>query len=241
MHIGKVSCFILLSVTVFLASCENNSPLAESSRHNEEAALTQKAQPRVKEYVITVKANEIEGKKVRLSIGSNIPGNTEIMAGLSLIGQAPEDTYIGKSERVRVSNGSAEIVIDISDLPSGEYTAEVNFYPMWGLQDEKSKLTGINYEISASQKIEISGSGESSELVAKRKAGQKWVMENIIVGTPWNPSEWEERFGSREELPVTSMNPNIIKNYYFPSIDMTVIVNTLKASVVTWRMGKDGA
>lgn len=245
--IKKAGCFILLLAVAFLASCEDSSPVAEAPHQNKqpeevkESPSVQEAQPIAKEYSITVQAIQIEGKKVRLSISSNIPGNIEIMAGVSLMGQAPTDTYIGKSERVKVSNGSSEVVIDVSDLPSGKYEAEANFYPRWGLQDEKSKLTGINHEISASQKIEIGGSGESSESVAKRNEGQKWVMENIIVGTSWNPSEWKERFGSREELPVTSMNPKIIKNYYFSSIDMTVIVNTLKVKVVTWRMGKDGA
>lgn len=244
--IKKVGCFIFLSATVLLASCEDSSPVTEAPHQNKqpeevkESLSVQEVQP-IKEYSITVQAIEIKGKKVRLSISSNIPGNIEIMAGVSLMGQAPKDIYIGKSERVKVSNGSSEVVIDVSDLPSGEYEAEANFYPMWGLQDEKSKLTGINHEISASQKIKISGSGESAELVAKRNEGQKWVMKNIIVGTHWNPSQWKERFGSREELPVTSMNPNIIKNYYFSSIDMTVIVNTLKVKVVTWRMGKDGS
>jgi hypothetical protein len=245
--IKKVSCSIFLSVTAFLASCEDSSPVVEDPHQKKQAeevkksSLVQEPQLGVKEYLITVQAIEIEGKKVELSISTNIPGNIEIMAGVSLMGQAPKDTYIGKSERVKVSNGNSEVIIDVSDLPTGEYEAEANFYPRWGLQDERSKLTGINHEISASQKIKIGGSGESSKLVAKRNEGQKWVMENIIVGTPWNASEWKERFGSQEELPVTSMNPNIIKNYYFSTIDMTVIVNILKVKVVTWRMGKDGA
>jgi len=152
MCVKQIGCVIVLSATAFLASCGDSSLVAESSHQNKQPEETQ---PSVKEYSITVQAIEIEGKKVKLSISSNIPGNIEIMAGVSLMGQAPKDTYIGKSERIKVSNGSSEVVIDVSDLPSGKYKAEANFYPRWGLQDEKSKLTGINHEISASQKIEI--------------------------------------------------------------------------------------
>ena len=131
--IKNVGCFLLLLTTAFLTSCEDSNSATESPRQNKQS---EEVKSSVKEYSITVQAIEIEGKKVRLSINSNIPGNIELMAGVSLMGQAPEDTYIGKSERVKVSNGISEIIIDVSDLPSGEYEAEANLYPTWGLQDE---------------------------------------------------------------------------------------------------------
>ncbi len=137
--------------------------------------------------------------------------------------------------------GEYLIIDDQNGMKGGDMDGiYAKFYPRCGFQNAKSKSTGINHAISASQRIEVKGSGESSELVAKRNEGRRWVMNNINMGTPWNPATWEERFGSLEEFPVTSINPNIIKHYYFSSIDMTVIVNVLKVEVVTWRIGKEG-
>lgn len=68
--------------------------------------------------------------------------------------------------------------------------------------------------------------------------GRLWVMENFVVGQEWNPNDWIKRFGAWSEIPVTDMNPAIIKKYYFESIDMTITVNTLKGEAVTWTSGK---
>ena len=68
--------------------------------------------------------------------------------------------------------------------------------------------------------------------------GQRWVMDNIWTGVKWNPTLIKNRFGNPESVPITSGNPKIIKAYYYKKIDMTIIVNTYKNKVVTWRMGR---
>ena len=39
-------------------------------------------------------------------------------------------------------------------------------------------------------------------------------------------------------MKVTRYNPDIIKGHYFPDIDVTVFVNTLKGEVSVWRLGR---
>jgi len=191
-------------------------------------------------YSISASSQKLGDNKVRLELATNIPGTIELMAGISLAGQAPDDTWIGKNERVRLVNGAGQVTFDVSDLPSGQYDVEATFYPRWGFQDEKSRLSGVNENLEHKHPISLTGSGESAELATQRNEGQRWVMENIIIGSEWDPEFWKGRFGQWEEFPVTTRNPHIISNYYFESLDMTIIINTLKDEVVVWKMGRDG-
>jgi len=58
------------------------------------------------------------------------------------------------------------------------------------------------------------------------------------MGQRWDYADWKRRFGSAEQLLVTRYNPNIIKAYYFKSIDMTIIANVLKSEIDVWRVGR---
>ncbi len=185
-------------------------------------------------------SSQLDDNKLLLELATNIPGTIEIMAGISLSNQAPDDVWIGNNQRVRLANGTGQVTFDVSDLPSGQYEVEATFYPRWGFQDEVSKLSGVDENIEYKHPISLKGSGEPAEVTAQRNEDQKWVMENIIVGSEWEPEFWKSRFGQWEEIPVTTRNPTIISNYYFESLDMTIIVNTLKDEVVTWKMGQDG-
>jgi len=68
---------------------------------------------------------------------------------------------------------------------------------------------------------------------------QAWVMENVVMQTPWEPLKFIERLGQYEELTLINGNPKIIKVYYFKEADITFFVNELKDNVTTWRIGKD--
>lgn len=193
-----------------------------------------------KEYSLSLSAEEVAANKIELSIGSNVPGTIEVMASIDLADQAPTDTYIGKSQPVLMTSKQTVMTFDTSDLPSGDYTAEVHLYPLWGLKDNKSKSAGIENAISAIQPIKITGTGESSQSATKKNEGRNWVYENVGSGTVWDPAGWKSRFGDWTQIPTTTMNPAIIKNYYFESLDMTIIVNTLKKEIVSWKTGKQG-
>jgi len=192
------------------------------------------------EYTVTVEGQAMDDDRVQVNVRTNIPGVIELMASISLADQAPDDVFIGKTERITVRDGSGQTTFDVSDLPQGEYEAEASFYPNWGFQDEQSKATGITEPIESKYPLTLDGSGESAESVSERNEGQRWVMENVTMGMTWNPTEWKQRFGDWKEFATTSRNPDVITNYYFESIDMTIVVNTVKNEIVTWRTGRDG-
>jgi hypothetical protein len=106
--------------------------------------------------------------------------------------------------------------------------------------DEVARRSGAQSRLHAMTKIRINGSGESISTVLRRENAQRWVMDNVIVGTPWKPREWIRRFGHFQPgpLPPEGWNPAIIKNYYFPSIDTTLTVNVLKGEIDTYKFGK---
>jgi hypothetical protein len=190
------------------------------------------------EYSLSVDPTVLPDGRVRLEISSNIPGIIEVMAGLSIQDQADDDVWIGKTERVRLTNGRGVVILSTNDLPEGNYDAEASFYTRWGLQDDTSRATGISKDLNVSTSLTLTGSGESADEVQFKKNGQKWVMGHIAMGDPWQPVEWVQRFGQYEELPVDRWNPKIIKAYYFPRIDITLIVNILKKEITVWRLGR---
>lgn len=55
---------------------------------------------------------------------------------------------------------------------------------------------------------------------------------------PWDPDFWIAKFGEWEELTVDSYNPKIIKAYYFEALNVTLMVNVLEGTMVTWREGR---
>jgi len=195
------------------------------------------------DYKISIATLLLEGSKVKVDIITNVPGEIEVVADLTIVGQAPDDTVIGtRGEYILIHNGEGQTILDGSTLPTGEYEVEVSLYPRWGLKDDVSKACGLKqdlgYSISARALVTLTGTGESAEVVKKRNQGQRWVKSNVFVGTKWDPSSWVAKFGSWEELKLTSGNPQILKMLYFESIDMTLTVNVLKGEIVTWQSGK---
>lgn len=191
-----------------------------------------------KAYSLSVEPTIFPNGQVKLHISTNIPGAIEVMADLSLHGQADTDIWIGKNAKVQLNNGVGFAVFNTNDLPKGTYDAEVSFYPKWGFKDSISRSSGLSQVIETSKTVMLAGSGVSPAVVLSKKNGQKWVIENADMGKPWVPKEWVKKFGQYEEFILTSGNPNVLKVYYFPSIDITLIVNVLKNEITVWRTGK---
>lgn len=189
-------------------------------------------------YKISAEPAVLPSGSVHVAIKTNIPGEIEVMANLSLHGQKDEEVWIGKDEKVRISKGSGEVTFATDDLPKGQYDVEVDFYPRWGFKDAPSRATGITKNLITISSVSLTGNGTSSADTQFKKNNQKWVMEHVATGDPWHPSDWTNKFGDYRELSVDRFNPKIIKAYYFPRIDMTVIVNTLKGEISTWRLGE---
>lgn len=190
------------------------------------------------QYTIQVDPTVLDNGSVRIAVATNIPGTIEAMASVELAGQKPNDLYVGKTELVRIVNGSGSVTIGTAGLPKGSYEAQVNFYPRWGFQDSASRATGINNEIHSIAAVRLGGTREAASTYLARKEGHKWVAMNLGIGDPWRESDLVRRFGSHEELPVEGLNPAIIKAYYFPSIDTTIFANVLTGEVSHWRSGR---
>lgn len=193
-----------------------------------------------KEYKIDIQAENVENNSVKITAASNIPGTIEVFGGVNLASQGPDDIVIGTNEKFFITDGIGQITIDVSNLPTGNYNADIVFYPRWGFTDDVSKSTGIDHEIAVTEQISFKGSGESAESVIVKEEGQKWVMFNVDGSSSLDLDEWSNRLGPWEIFPATTMNPNIIKNYYFKAIDLTIVGNVETGEVVTWKLGDDG-
>lgn len=190
------------------------------------------------EFKIELVPVVIGPSEVEVEISSNVPGTINVMLGLGLAGQKRNDVFIGTNKRVTLKNGRGTATIGKPGLPSGKYEVEVSFYPRWGPQDSVAKAAGVKSEIHARKIITLKGTGESAKAVQQRENNQSWVMENVHAGTRWDRSYWVGRFGEPQRLTTTRWNPNVIKAYYFKSLDMTIFVNELKTEVSHWRTGR---
>lgn len=189
------------------------------------------------DYSISVQATPISAYVVSLVVTTNIPLPVEVMAGVSAKGQAPTDTFIGVYKRVMLTSPEQTIEIDgtSENLPSGEYTADVTFYPRWGAENGTEQAKAITQEIIGAVDVTLSGSGESKGQVDQRNIAQRWVMENVFVDTDWNESQFVQRMGQFEKSASTL---NLHDAFFFPDTDMTIIVSRVKNTVAMWRMGR---
>ncbi len=187
---------------------------------------------------IEVEAKATNDSIVTFNVKTNIPLPIEVMAMIDLKGQAPDDTYIGYSDRVKLETSPFSFDLNFSKkkLPIGDYEAIVRFYPKWGADNGNEKAKKIKVEVADTAYVKLNTPhgtvSERKEFFRKKK----WVANNVIVGTAWDKKKFVENLGEYEELKVT--DSKIIKKYYFKGADKTIIVNTLKKSVVTWKNGR---
>ncbi len=193
------------------------------------------------EYMIDVKVEELGPTKVRFTTSTNLPLPVQVMAGVSLQGQNPDDTWIGFNERVTLKNKDQTFTLSFPQkpLPKGQFDAEVAFYPRWGAKDGNPVAAKIGSNIEGASEINLSGDGQNAEDRMARNKMQLWIMENVNPATPYVDSEMRAQLGSSEPVAVTRMNPKIIKGHYFPKANMTIYVNVLKSEYVTFRKGRD--
>lgn len=185
---------------------------------------------------------------IEATIETNIKDEMLLGVDLSLTGLNDEDIAVGAGFfRVPISNGSASVSIDAREsvtphratLPSGEYDLEVFMYPNWKENKSVAALHSIEDKINHSIPVSLQASGQDRDDFIKMQTDQKWVMLNVNSGSPWDFDFWFEKFGRGQQIDlVNGGNPNILKNYYFESIDMTIKVNVYKEEIVTWVVGR---
>ncbi|MEM1213436.1 MAG: hypothetical protein AAGI68_14205 [Planctomycetota bacterium] len=179
---------------------------------------------------------------VRFTVTTNMPTPVEVMAGLDLKGQAPQETHIGRSQRITLTGPTTSFAVSTAmnerksnPLPDGDYIAEVSFYPPWGAKNGNPDARQITHEVHGSDEIVLKMTGRSIASVKRHHRLQKWVMENLYAGVAWNAGEMERRLGSSV---VSSPSGGFVKDHYFANADMTVVVNHYLKEVMTWRFGR---
>lgn len=222
---------LIISAVLGLLSCSGN-PIKQTESTEENTVPTNP--------IIDLQATVKDENTVKLLVETNIPLPFEVMASIDLKNQNPDDTYIGASKRIKIETSPFTFDLDISEekLPSGDYEAVVTFYPMWGADNGNELSKEIESKVECVYSISLSSSyGTVEERMGKDKK-QLWIMNNVIVNTPWDNDKFINELGEYQELEVTNRNPEIIKSYYFSEADMTIFVSKPKKAVVTWREGK---
>ena len=193
------------------------------------------------EYRIEVNAVELGATKVKFSTSTNLPLPVQVMAGVSLKGQNPNDTWIGFNQKITLKTSEQTFILDFPEkpLPGGTFDAEVTFYPRWGAKNGNPIAAKIGKNVEGLNVIALTGDGQKAEDRMERDRMQLWIMENVNPATPYFESNMRKRLGISEPVAVSRMNPNIIKGHYFPKADMTIYVNVLKNEYVTFRKGRD--
>lgn len=193
------------------------------------------------EYEIQVSAVELGPTKVEVTTTTNLPLPVQVMAGVSLQGQKPEETWIGFNQKITLKTDTQTFVLDFpkKPLPTGIYDVEATFYPRWGAKNGNSIASQIGKNIEGVNQISLTGDGQRTADRMEKDKMQLWIMENVNPATAYNESTMRAKLGASEPVAVTKMNPNIIKGHYFPKADMTIYVNTLKNEYVTFRKGRD--
>ena len=194
-------------------------------------------------YWIRVNATPTGPYTVTVRITTNLPGTPTLAADMSLAGQADTDPYIGTHfKRVRITAGKGSVTLDghrpRDPLPAGKYNVTVSFHPMWNENRDTARKLNVTDSLTGSAPVHLKASGVSAQVTVQKKKAQGWVMRNLDMDTPMRDARLVERFGRYVELPLESGNPRVLKMWYFPSIDMTFMVNVLKDEVVLWRMGR---
>lgn len=196
---------------------------------------------------IKVQAKPTGAFTVQVNVTTNLPDAAVLSATLGLANQKPNDTFIGTDfEKINVRGGKASFVIDgtkrvmpmNSKLPAGTYDVEVNFHPLWPENRALAGKLNVVSTVTGSSQVKLGGSGASAGNAQQRAELRKWVMLKVNMGDKWDAAYFTNKLGSYQELSLEGGNPRVLKVFYFPKVDMTFIVNTLKGEVSVWRDGK---
>ena len=170
---------------------------------------------------------------------TNIPLPVEVMAGISLKNQKPNDTFIGYNKRVKLSKNNQKFILDANKsnkkLPRGNYWATIAYYPRWGAKNGNPKALLISEQLSDTVSLCLDASGVPSTDIIEKNKLQRWTMENVVTGTKWVEKDFVKRLGSYEKIKAEI---NLHDAYYFTKINMTFLVNTYKGTITVWRNGR---
>lgn len=189
------------------------------------------------EFQLTLEAREIEKEKIEFVISTNIPLPVEVMVDITLADLKPNDTWIGADDRIWLREPKTVFILDATgkNLPAGEYEANISYYQRWGWKNGNPEAENVP-NIEAIKVISYKGTGGSASAAKEKDKLQKWVIEEVYMGYPWNLSFFIKNLGDFERYDSTLSR--LHDAYYFPKADMTLLVNRVKNEVTVWRFGK---
>lgn len=188
--------------------------------------------------------------KIQVDITTDFPDGSVLSVSISKHGLGDDDIFVGTDFiKVPVKNGSASVLIDaekrarpsIAAITKGKYELDVTFYPRWKENKLIADNLGIKEPVEIVKIIQLVGNGQGEEAFQEQKQtleGRNWVMGEVFQGMKWDESFWVKKFGQPERYSSSVGNNKVLQMYYFEKIDMTIMVNTLKKEIVTWRNGK---
>lgn len=186
---------------------------------------------------LELEAETVSNDEVRFTITTNLPTPFGVATGVNLAGQDGNDVYVGYSEFVTLTKPTTTFTLDTSKaqkpLPTGDYEAEVNFYPNW---KENAALKTVP-KLTAVKPITLKASGESAEVTNLRNERQRWVMSSTHMNMPWDEQLYVNKLGPYQKSQADMSH--LHDAYYFPGADMTLIVNRLRGQLTIWRMGRE--
>lgn len=182
-------------------------------------------------------AETVSKDAVRFTVTTNLPTPFRVATAVNLAGQNDDDLYVGYSEFVTLTGQTNTFTLDTSKaktpLPTGDYEAEVNFYPNW---KENVALKTVP-KLTAMKPVALKGSGKSAEVAMLRNERQRWVMSTTHMNMPWDEQLYVDKLGPYEKSQADMSH--LHDAYYFPDADITLIVNRLKNELTIWRLGRE--
>ena len=184
---------------------------------------------------IDIEVNVEEKATIKYIIDTNIPLPIFVTVGLTPNGIKGDDPLFGFEKTILIDKTPflySNIIKNVYGvdsrfvqkiLPSGEYEADVNFYPNQGGDNVNPLAKKIKNKISASKIVSLQTSGSISEAIRKSKA--RWWGMDIYYGDEWDKNKFIKHMGEFEELKVKDANPKVIKVYYFKDAHMTFFVS----------------
>ena len=179
-------------------------------------------------------------------IYTNIPLPVELMASLDAKDLKPNDPAIGLSRRIKIEKSPSKFTFLAKNdyefgknpvlLQSGDYVAEVTFYPNWGAENGNPISKSIKNKLSSSKDVKIKSYGSILSQKEKDKK-QSWGID-INIYDEWNETLFVENLGKFKELETIGRDPNIVKTFYFPEADMTFFISKPLNQVLIWKIGK---
>ncbi|WP_298127168.1 hypothetical protein [Brevundimonas sp.] len=210
------------------------TPWSQTAPQPSESSAT----PPPSEARLSLVAKSTSDTAVEFTVTTDAPTPIDVSASVSLRGQQPDDAYIGHSQTVTLTGPSTRFVVDTSDadeaVPRAVYEAEVSYFARWGAKNNPAaaQLPDMTVRVP----VELEGSGMSRESAERAMIARRWVMENVSSRTPWSEALFVEKLGPFQRLEA-ARRP-MIEAYYFPDVDMTILIYADRDEVMIWRRGR---